>query len=163
LTTLYPFTPSPTSPFQFQPTLDGNLYTAIITWNLWGQRWYVNLYDQNNTLIFCIPLINSQATTPIGNLVWDDTGTVTVTSSAPLQCCVGTITNYTISGVYPAGYNGTFPCSILDDDTFSYPLQVDPGLVTAVGAYSIDVSMTGGYFDSTMVYRPTTGNIEVSP
>jgi hypothetical protein len=42
--TNFPFTPSASSPFQFQPTLGGVLYTAFITWLLGGQRYYLNLY-----------------------------------------------------------------------------------------------------------------------
>lgn len=41
---IFPFAPSPNAPFTFQPTLDGQQYTAIISWNVFGERWYLNLY-----------------------------------------------------------------------------------------------------------------------
>ena len=59
---IYQFSPTNKNPpFQFQTTLDGNVYTIIIAWNFWSQRWYVNIYDQSSTLIVCVPLIGSPA------------------------------------------------------------------------------------------------------
>ena len=89
MTTLYQFQPSPTSAFQFQPTFDGDTYTCTVTWNLFGQRWYVNCYDLSGNWIFTLPRIGS-----------------------------------------PDGY---------------------------------DISLTAGYFTSTLVYRVSSGNFEVSP
>ncbi len=59
MTTLVLFTPSTTSPFTFQPTLDGTNYTAAVTWNLSGQRWYFNLYTLAGDLVVALPLIGS--------------------------------------------------------------------------------------------------------
>ena len=65
------FVPSASAPFQFQPTLDGAVYTAIVTWNLYGQRYYVNLYTLDGVRVLTIPLIGS-----VGNpvQVFEDTG-----------------------------------------------------------------------------------------
>lgn len=89
MTTFTNFAPSPQTPFQFQPTLDGQAYTVVVTWNLFGQRYYVNIYDLGGVLVVCLPLIGS-----------------------------------------PVGY---------------------------------DISMTGGYFASTLVYRVRNRQFEVSP
>ena len=89
MTTLTPFTPNLNAPFQFQPVLDGQSYTAIIKWNIFGQRYYVELYTTDQTLVFNLPLIGS-----------------------------------------PPDYA---------------------------------ISMTGGYFTSTLVYRADTAQFEVSP
>jgi len=56
---VYDFQPSSKAPFQFQPTLDGSVYTVIVTWNLAGQRYYVNVYSLDGTLIVAIPMIGS--------------------------------------------------------------------------------------------------------
>ena len=53
------FTPSNNSNFQFQVTLDGSQYNIIVNWNIYGERYYVNIYDVNNTLVVCLPLIGS--------------------------------------------------------------------------------------------------------
>jgi hypothetical protein len=57
--TIFDFIPSQTSNFQFQPTLDGQQYTAIINWNLFGERYYFNLYTLQGDLILCLALIGS--------------------------------------------------------------------------------------------------------
>lgn len=62
MTTVTPFVPSLLAPFQFQPTLDGQVYTVIVTWNLAGQRYYVNVYTLQGVLIASLPLIGSPLT-----------------------------------------------------------------------------------------------------
>ena len=59
MTTYTPFTPTPQAPFQFRPTLDGQVYSAIIKWNVAGQRWYLQLYSGQNALILATALIPS--------------------------------------------------------------------------------------------------------
>lgn len=61
----FTFAPSTSSAFTFQPTLDGAIYTATITWNIAGQRWYITLTDASGTVIFCLPLISSNDSYPI--------------------------------------------------------------------------------------------------
>jgi len=55
----YQFTPNSVNNFQFQPMLDGSSYVVMLTWNVFGQRYYVNIYDQSFGLIVCLPLIGS--------------------------------------------------------------------------------------------------------
>ena len=164
MTTLIPFVPSPNTPFTFQPTLDGQQYNAIVTWNFWdlGGRWYVNLYDQQQNRIFTLPLIGSQAQTTLSSMSWD-AGLVTAVAPGVLPYGIGAIAQYSIANAVPSGYNGVFRCTITGPATFTYPLTDDPGLCTAPGAFSIDVSLTGGYFTSTLVYRQSTGNFEINP
>ncbi len=59
MSTMISFSPVSTSTFQFQCTLDNNSYNVIVTWNLYGQRYYINIYDSNNGLILCVALIGS--------------------------------------------------------------------------------------------------------
>lgn len=59
MTTYVQFTPSTTSPFQFQATLDGNVYNIIVTWNVYAQGYYVNIYDISNNIVVSLPLIGS--------------------------------------------------------------------------------------------------------
>lgn len=56
--TTYIFTPSPVSAFQFQPTLDNIAFNAIVTYNLYNGRYYLNLFYQN-TLVYIFPLVGS--------------------------------------------------------------------------------------------------------
>ena len=62
MTTYVDFAPTASQPFQFQAALDGQLYTIIVKWNLFGQRWYVNVFDLSQNLICSVP----QAGCPLG-------------------------------------------------------------------------------------------------
>lgn len=53
------FDPNPNANFRFNPTLDGVTYNAICTWNLYGQRYYVSIYDNVGTLMVSRPIIGS--------------------------------------------------------------------------------------------------------
>lgn len=53
------FQPAPNQNFGFQPTLDGQQYTAIVTWNLFGQRWVLNIYTLQGVLVLQKPLTGS--------------------------------------------------------------------------------------------------------
>lgn len=55
----FAFTPSATAAFQFQPTLDDNVYTCVVTWNLFGQRYYLNVYQDDGTLVTCRAMVGS--------------------------------------------------------------------------------------------------------
>jgi hypothetical protein len=58
-TTFIDFVPTPAAPFQFRAVLDGESYTVIITWNLFGQRWYANLYTVDSVLLLSIGMVGS--------------------------------------------------------------------------------------------------------
>lgn len=53
------FVPSPVSPFQFQATLDGEAYTITILWNLFGQRYYVNIASVDGVRILTTAMVGS--------------------------------------------------------------------------------------------------------
>jgi hypothetical protein len=61
---IFQFTPVANSPFAFQPTFDGQVYTCLVTWNAYAQRWYVTIYTLEGLVIATIPLIGS-ASVPI--------------------------------------------------------------------------------------------------
>jgi hypothetical protein len=60
-TTVY-FNPSNSANFQFNVTLDSVNYTAICTWNLYSQRYYLNIYNSFGSLQLSIPIIPSPDT-----------------------------------------------------------------------------------------------------
>lgn len=61
MTTLTQFTPAINENFSFLPTLDGQQYNVTVTWNLFGQRWIVNVYTLAGALVFQKPLRGSPA------------------------------------------------------------------------------------------------------
>lgn len=58
-TAIIPFLPTPTAPFQFQAVLDGEAFTVVVTWNLFGQRWFANIYTVDSVLLLSIGMVGS--------------------------------------------------------------------------------------------------------
>lgn len=57
--TIIQFQPSDSSPFQFTATLDSVQYSVVFTYNIAGQRYYINIYNQQGALIVCKPMVSS--------------------------------------------------------------------------------------------------------
>lgn len=53
------FTPSATQRFQFQATLDGNIYTCAVSWNLVRQGYYLSIYTLGQALVGSIAMVGS--------------------------------------------------------------------------------------------------------
>jgi hypothetical protein len=163
LTTFYNFQPPAQSNFTFEPTLDGNPYTAVVPYLLFGQRFYLQLTSLNGTLIFNRALVGSPSGVSIETMTWQ-TGYVAVETTAPHGYSVGQTIELTIKGCSPPALNGIFDCLITGPDTFTYPLPGDPGAASALGGISYDIDLAFGYFQvSTLVYRTATAQFEVGP
>jgi hypothetical protein len=161
--TTFTFAPSPQAPWMFQPTLDGQIYTGVITWNLAAQRWYLNLYSLAGALVVAKALVGSPPAIPIAAVAWT-LGTATVTTQDPHGYPPGATIVLTIAGVTPSGYNGTVSALITGPSTFTYSLASFPGLATAFGQVSYDINLVQGYFTtSTMVFRQASQQFEVNP
>ena len=66
MTTLIPYAPRPNAAFSTQITLDGNPYTLIVNYNLWGfsndgvnKRPYINVLTLSGALVICAPMVGS--------------------------------------------------------------------------------------------------------
>jgi hypothetical protein len=168
VTTTFNFQPSVVQPFQFSPVLDGQTYTAIITWNLFRgpnnatQGYFLNLYSLDGTLIVCRALVGSDVGLTVQSLAWAN-GIVTVTTSEPHGYKIGKTLSLTLNGATPTGFNGLQSMLVTGPNTLTFPLSTNPGVPTAFGAVSFDVSMTSGYFSSTLVYRTANSQFEVNP
>jgi len=53
------FVPSSAGPFHFQAVLDGVQYNISITWNIFGLRYYLNLYTVQGELLLASPVAGS--------------------------------------------------------------------------------------------------------
>lgn len=167
--TIFPYVPQPNTAYRFDPTLDGQQYSAVVPWGLFGRRLYLSLYDQNNTRIFTRALIGSTDAIVVQEASWLG-GTVTLTfldanmdihrhGYDPL-----TTLDLTVSGFTPDAYNGRFLAFVPNRNTISYQLASDPGNPTHLGTVSYDVNLAAGYFTtSTMVFRESSQQFEVSP
>ena len=67
-------------------------------------------------------------------LAWSG-GIVTAATVAPHGFPTGDIVPMTIAGASPAGYNGTFDCTITGASGFTYAVASDPGAETVPGTY----------------------------
>jgi len=163
VTTYVDFQPSSTAtpPFQFQATLDSVQYNVTTTWNIFGQRWYVNVYDLSGNRILTRPMVGSGAKIQ-GVLTWAN-WTATASLQAPHNVPVGSVANVDVSGT-GLSYDGAWRALAVDAATLTFSLQVDPGRYGVTGNVSQDVNLVGGYFQtSTLVFRTGTAQLEVTP
>jgi len=157
MTTYFPFTPSQVAVPTFQPTLDNNVYVVTVTWNLFGQRYYVNCYDQSNDLIFSVALVETAPGLAIQSLAWNgETLQTILTTVAPHN-----FLKLTVENAVPAAYNGTYLMFVTGPSTLAYNQAAYPGALVTPGDLAYLVSMCAGYFNSTLVFR--NNQFEVSP
>ncbi len=163
MTTLTPLISSTLVAPKFTANLDGDDYSVVITWNMSGQRYYINVYDTSGNWITTVPIISSPPGEEIASAAYDPNRAVmTMTKRVPGgHRKPGTIVEYTLQGFMPQIYNGVYQCLTINDTTFSYPLAVDPGQAVILGSAHRLLNMVAGLFQSTMVYR--NGCFEVSP
>lgn len=157
------FAPNQAAAFQFQPTLDGNVYLAIVTWGLWDQRFYLGVYAQDGTVIFNEPVVGSPTGLPVQALDWEN-GAVTVTTLFPHNYKIGSLHTLTVAGCAPDAYNGqNLQCLATGPDTLQFSLAADPGDPTAFGSISYNIDLVGAYFDTTtLIFRDQTQNFEIT-
>ncbi len=161
MTTFIDFVPSAISAPEYQITLDDAIYRMTVTWNLFGQRYYINIFDLSNNLILSVPLIGSPIGNPVQGVSWLR-GQVTLTTSRRLDFQIGQIVRLTISGMTPAAYNGTFECFVTGSNSIVYSVADDPGEATVLGDVENNIDLVGEMFTSTLIYRAQNRQFEVS-
>jgi hypothetical protein len=77
----------------------------------------------------------------ITSMAWAG-GLVTVTAPAALGFNVGETFPVMIVGTAPVGYNGCYTACVTGADTFTYPLETNPGAVTAIGLFNMSFFAT---------------------
>lgn len=162
---IFPFTPSQTAvpPFQFQPILGGVTYNATTTWNIFGQRWYLNIFALNGTLLMSRAIVGSPDGIALQGITFDVDEAEAVMES-PHGFQIGTQVALTISGCSPDGYNGNVLAAVNGPSSFTYPLAADPGQATALGNATYNINLAGGYFPgSLLVFRESAQQFEVTP
>ena len=161
--TVFNFTPSAQTPYQFSPELDGAQYNAIVKWNLEAQRWYLQLFTLGGTLVFNQALVGSPTGVNIQAVEWSR-GQVTVTTADPHNYNVLDTIDLTISGMLPAALNGKVSAFVINTLQFTFALADDPGPATVLGSVAYNIDMAQGYFtSSSLVYREASNQFEVAP
>ena len=167
MTTFVNFVPSTSGPFQFQATLDGAQYNVSITQNVYGQRYYVNVYDLSGNLVVSRGL-NSSTPKFGGTFTWSD-GTAYVSLTSPHWIPIGAVANLTASDTGIA-FDGQYQMLATGPSSLSYALASNPGVSSATGSIAQNINFIAGYlnsagkvFSSTLIYRDNTEQFEVSP
>lgn len=161
--TTFPFSPSTQQNQTFNPVLGNNTYTAVITWNFFGQRWYLNLYDSNGNLIISTAVVGSQDPQEISSITWAD-NVVSVDTVSPHWLPIGSTAMLYLSGNVPTAYNGLWLCDITGPNSFSFALTTDPGIATTAGAFGsvIDLS-AGAVADAMLLFYDGTQQFATTP
>lgn len=163
MTTITQFVPTATAPFQFQAILDGAAFNVVITWGLFRQDWYINVFDLSQNLVVSRALVGSPVGVTIASITWAF-GFVTMKTAAPHGYLTGATINTFISGCTPDALNGQVQAYVIDNTTLTFPLTTDPGTVTALGQTFYSINLVAGYFEtSSLVYRQDLSQFEVSP
>lgn len=187
MTTIVPFNPQPTAVFRFSPVLDGVTYSATVTWNIYGQRYYLNIYTVDGTLKLSIPLIASpnsgfvastqeqtvsietSANTVEGDFTFYPLTTVNVNDLVASMVLDGTGVQsqclYVGYGTNPTGFyiqvSKAFTESV-ESNVLSLTFTQRTSLyVPAEDAAMSNINLTQGYFDTPIIYRASSKNFEI--
>jgi hypothetical protein len=164
MTVFYDFTQNTQAPFQFQPTFDGQVYNVILTWNLFGQRYYFNIFDLSGNFVVALPVIASPVALNVQDIEWGSphSGSVKITTINPHGRKIGNVALLTVSGMSPDAYNGTYLMNVSGPNTLIYNLAQNPGQATALGTVGHNINLLAGYFTTTMIFRDGTSQFEVN-
>jgi hypothetical protein len=119
MSTFVQFVPSTTQVFSFQPTLAGVQYNATVTSNVFGQRYYLNLYDFNNNLVLCRSVDSSGPRFP-ASFTWTQGFAIAITD-LPHNVPVGSVAAMRVSETETA-YDGNWQVLSTSEITLSYSL-----------------------------------------
>lgn len=159
MSTFVDFAPTGTEPFQFQPILNGTQYTALITWNIFGERYYLNLYDLSNNLIVCEALTESGPMLRCA-LTWAD-NVATAVCQAPHNVPIADVAYLRISQTDGSTYEGVYLGTAVDEVTLTFDLTTNPDQPVAIaGTLSFDLDLLGGYGIGSLYFHADTQQFE---
>jgi hypothetical protein len=164
LTTFVPFSQPAAGNFQFNATLNGAQYRCVVTWNVFGQRYYLNVYGLDGTLMVSEGMSGSPTGFQIEAITWN-AAAVTVKTSVPHGYKIGSMISLSIDGVAPSAYNGRYEMIVTGPSMLTFPLASNPGPATVFGTLSYDVNLVGAYFapPTSLVFRQQSQQFEIGP
>jgi hypothetical protein len=145
------FTPSTVGPFTFQPVIGGVTYNATITWNLFGQRFYLNLYDQGGNLILCTALVASGPRIP-ATFVWNSPQTATATTLTPHNVPLGQIAQVRMSET-DSGFDGSVQALGTGPNTLDYTIANPNVAQPAVGIVDFALNLVASLQIGWLLYH----------
>lgn len=164
MTTYVLFQPSPVAAFSFSATLDLQTVNCAVPWSLFGFRWYLSLTDTSGNLLVYRSLVGSRDGVANKSISWSFDGRITVETAQPHGYAFMETIDLTLSGVAPIVLNGIWEAFITSPTTYQFNLPTDPGTITAFGRTDYNINLVENYFSfSTLVFRESTKNFEISP
>lgn len=162
MSTSLQFVPNTSGPFQFKPTIDGTLYTAQITYSLFGQRYYLNLYDQSNDLVLCRSLVSSGPQVSV-TLTWEDLGVsgglATIETSGNHNVPVGQLVNVYVSQTGTA-FDGLWQALAVSATELTYGLNNPEYTQPLSGQMRIPVNLVATLGGGWLIWDYATGLLE---
>lgn len=155
MTAYFPFTPSRKTAPNFMPTLDGKQYNCTVTWNLGGQRYYLNVFTLSGDRVLSIAIVETPADIAIQSGSYDDVrGVATIILVASHGLKLGSTAQRRVTGCDPNDFDGTYPMLVSGPFSLTYtPATVPASGAVTVGTVGAPANLVAGYFASTLLYR----------
>jgi len=156
MATLIPFNPSNLFPFQFQPVLDGETYSATVLYNNYSQRYFLSISTFSNVLQLYTPLTASPDVVLQGAICTANSDQIVLTNRNGNIYPGQLITGSTIAAnTYVKTLYGSLV--VMNQNAIS---STASGQATTL-AFTYSINLTKGYFTTPIVYRASSGNIEI--
>jgi len=153
MTTIVEFNPSNLANFTFQPTLDGQTYGAVTTYNSYSNRYYLGIYTQQNVLQLNIPLIASP------NVVVQGATTTEASSFIKLITRNGAI----YAGMNVNGVGVTTGTKVIG--VYGALIELNQNAVLTKSnttlSFTYSINLMKGYFNTPIVFRASANNFEI--
>lgn len=158
MSTFVNFVPGVTTPFLFQPTLNGVQYTVTVPWNIKSERYYINVTDLAGNPILYRSLSESGPVNPV-SLTWAG-GVATAVSTVAHNVSVGQLANIRIAQT-DTSFDGLYQALAVDPQTFTFSLPVNPNEATAIaGQIDQPLDLLAGYGIGALYFHADTQTFE---
>lgn len=158
MSTLVQFVPSTTQVFAFQPEMAGVQYNCTVTWNAFGQRWYLNVADASNNPLLTRALTSSGLRLA-ASLTWN-AGLATVVCSTVHYIPLAQLANVRISGT-GSTFDGAVQVLSVGPLTLTYALATDPEEPAPVaGTVNFDLNLVETLGIGTLLFHYDTQQFE---
>lgn len=154
MSTTVQFTPNTSSAFRFQPVIAGKQYTAVITWNIAGERYYLNLFDTSGNLVLTTAVVSSGPRVS-ATMTWVDTGVggvATATTAAPHNVPVGRLAQVHISQTNSA-YDGNWRVLATGPNTLTFAIGNPNQSQPLPGQLSFDLNLVAPLGAGWLIFR----------
>lgn len=159
--TLIQFAPSTTQVFTFQPSLDGTLYNATVTQNVFGQRFYLNLTDLSGDLLLTCTIDGDSGPSMQATLSWSENGGALAVTAIPHLVPIGVPANLRISQTGTT-FDGLWQALAITSTAFTYALSNPNESLPISGNLDFPANLVNGVVSGQLYFHPDTQQFEYS-